>query len=262
MILDCILCNIPGKDYGTLPVYNVYSSTPSGEFSGVKRYFSFLKCPECGLWWVKDADEDYEKIYKTEEYWFEHQKEVMDKPTLDKRFHIDSKFSKLRIPEIQKYIKSGKAVDIGCSSGTLVKELKDLGFDACGMEMNSKVCEIAKAYSGCKIVEDLKELPDNSFDLVVATDVLEHLREPLKDFKLWVNKLKMGGLMLLEFPDSDCEGGQKGIYWYDYVFPEEHLYYWNTKTIHKLLKKFNMIPIETCNVWTTDRLRVFTRKMF
>ena len=68
--------------------------------------------------------------------------------------------------------------------------------------------------------------------------------------------------MLLEFPDSDCEGGQKGIYWYDYVFPEEHLYYWNTKTIHKFLKKFNMIPIETCNVWTTDRLRVFTRKMF
>lgn len=264
MILNCAICNIPGNDYGTIPVYNQYESTPSGAFSGIRRYFSFLRCPKCELWWVKDPEDNYESIYKTTDYWRDYQHRAHGKPlTIDIRAEHDRKFSKLRMPDILKYVKSGKAIDIGCSSGTLVKELKDVGFEAYGMEMNKEICDIARKESGCKIVEDLNEFQDSYFDFIAATDVLEHLREPMKDVKTWVSKLKVGGVLYIECPDSDCEGGKRGpTNWFDYVFPAEHIYYYNKAQVAKLLQKFNMVTLDACNLWTTDRQKSISRKMF
>lgn len=263
MTKNCILCNVLGEDFGTKPEYNKYDKAdPTGVSYGIKRHYSFLKCPKCNLWWVKDPEENYEDIYKSTRYWNEYNKDFRGLLALTERFDNDIKYAKLRVPEILRYVKKGKSLDIGCSNGTLVKELSLVGFDALGMELNDEICKLAMEYSGCFVCNNLDSFKNNDYDFVSAIDVLEHLENPLETVKKWVDKVKTGGILFLEAPDSGCSHAlNAGIYW-DYVCPGEHLYYYSKEHIKSLLLKFNCLVIEEVNVFTTDRLRIVARKLF
>ena len=50
---------------------------------------------------------------------------------------------------------------------------------------------------------DLRDIADNSLDLILCIDVLEHLRTPSDTFRLLDRRLKSGGVLILEAPWSD-----------------------------------------------------------
>ena len=70
----------------------------------------------------------------------------------------------------------GKILDVGCGFGLRVQELKQLGFEAIGCEVNPA------HFDEDTIPGSAEALPfeDNSFDGVLCIDVLEHLEHPLK----------------------------------------------------------------------------------
>jgi len=75
--------------------------------------------------------------------------------------------------------KGSKVLDIGCGDGARLGELRDKGFDAFG-------CEINKSWVGNFVdYGDAENLPydDNSFDVVLSIDVLEHLKNPVLALK-------------------------------------------------------------------------------
>lgn len=80
-------------------------------------------------------------------------------------------------------------LDIGCGEGFILNKLREEGIGKSweGIDYSIKAVEIGK-----KINPDLdlkqgsiydSELKDNSFDLVVCTEVLEHLEDPQKALK-------------------------------------------------------------------------------
>lgn len=79
---------------------------------------------------------------------------------------------------------SAKILDIGSSSGTNLRMLKELGFqDYQGFDNNylsKKFCE--KKQLGKVTIGDICEnnFADNSFDLILATDVIEHIENDEK----------------------------------------------------------------------------------
>jgi glycosyltransferase involved in cell wall biosynthesis len=77
-------------------------------------------------------------------------------------------------PDLSGYLK-GKVLEVGCGDGKRVKELRDRGIEAVGIEVNpAHTCE----YVHIGIAEIL-EFDDDSMDVCYSVDVLEHLNDPL-----------------------------------------------------------------------------------
>lgn len=75
-------------------------------------------------------------------------------------------------------------LDVGCGTGELVHKLRLLGVDAKGMEISQDALQLAKPeVKSFLSYGDVGKIPfkDNSFDMVVSFDVLEHIeRSKLK----------------------------------------------------------------------------------
>ncbi|MBU3957243.1 class I SAM-dependent methyltransferase [Patescibacteria group bacterium] len=86
--------------------------------------------------------------------------------------------------KILNLIKSGKKVlDVGCASGYLAARLVKKKCQVFGIEIDKKAAQ--KASKHCqKVINDDVELidklpfPQNFFDIVVLSDILEHLKRP------------------------------------------------------------------------------------
>ena len=69
-------------------------------------------------------------------------------------------------------------LDVGCGTGVLTDWLAGLGFDATGVDIDSELMLQMRSPHSEASIESLP-FTDGSFDFVVASEVLEHLPEPM-----------------------------------------------------------------------------------
>lgn len=92
-------------------------------------------------------------------------------------------------------------LDVGCGNGKFLAHLQKNGFSALGIERSAMMVERALRLGVDARVQELRELPQNSFDCVVAiADVLNYIpSEELALFFQDVNSvLKSGGYFLCD----------------------------------------------------------------
>src|SRR3989338_7633286 len=108
----------------------------------------------------------------------------------------------------QQFVENKTVMDIACGTGYGAKILADKAQEVWGGDISEEAIKIAKEkYSGENIhfrVLDASELPfdNNSFDLVVSFETIEHI----KDYKSYLFEikrvLKQGGRLILSTPDK------------------------------------------------------------
>jgi SAM-dependent methyltransferase len=80
---------------------------------------------------------------------------------------------------ITKYFNTKRVLDVGCSYGRLVKELRDRGIEAYGIDYSvsfiKKADASVKPYLKVTSVEEMAREITERFDLVICMEVLEHL---------------------------------------------------------------------------------------
>lgn len=121
---------------------------------------------------------------------------LIDLGTGHKRHYTKSK--KICFRHAASFFAPGKtALDMGCGDGFWSKKLADLGYKITSIDLE-------KHYENTQVVnlENGLTFPDNSFDYVWSTDVLEHLREPEKIISEIKRVLGPGGLLTLTTPNS------------------------------------------------------------
>jgi SAM-dependent methyltransferase len=97
-----------------------------------------------------------------------------------------------------------RTLDAGTSTGTNLRLLRDLGFtrvEGVDISLEAKqFCELKQL--GTVTIGDVCALPysDNQFDLVLATDVIEHLDDDLRAAAELFRVLKPGGHVLITVP--------------------------------------------------------------
>ncbi|MFH1130931.1 MAG: methyltransferase domain-containing protein [Pseudomonadota bacterium] len=144
------------------------------------------------------------------------QHEAVIKP--DTYFNVGEQFDKYLAhsmqPEIDKIfrelvIKNGpvhRLLDVGCASGRTSVFTKSLGVkELVGVEIDERAVKIARNYMDCVIHADVNETelnyPDDYFDMIFFTDILEHLVDPWKVLQKITRYLCKGGFALISLPN-------------------------------------------------------------
>jgi 2-polyprenyl-3-methyl-5-hydroxy-6-metoxy-1,4-benzoquinol methylase len=98
---------------------------------------------------------------------------------------------------------SGRLLEIGPAGGFFLDEARRVGFDVTGIELNAEMAEWGRANLGldimCGMFEDAPVEPC-SFDVVVAQDVLEHVRDPRAFVRRAASLLRPGGIFFVRGP--------------------------------------------------------------
>ncbi len=105
---------------------------------------------------------------------------------------------------LKKYPKTSNILDIGCSGGVLIEELNKMGFrKTYGIDISEKSVKVAKN-KGIKNVSlmDAAEtsFSENEFDIIVSSDVLEHIEDDISALKEWRRILKPNGRLFCFVP--------------------------------------------------------------
>jgi SAM-dependent methyltransferase len=143
--------------------------------------------------------------------------------------------------KINKFITSGKVLDIGAAAGFILKGFENKGWHGTGIEPNKSMVEFGKTNVGIKVIEgtlESIELEEN-FDLVILVQVVAHLYRLNDSINKIYNCLKPGGYLLVETWNKDSLSARIfGKSWHEYC-PPSTLNYFSKKTLSKLMSQHN-----------------------
>lgn len=150
------------------------------------------------------------------------------------------------LPLVLKYLGQppARVLDVGCGNGVITKEIAAAGFDVVGMDADEKGIAIARAAwpEVTFAVRDVAELSDvEQFDVIVSTEVIEHVVDPLFFARQCHRALRSTGRLILSTP---YHGYAKNLLisltngWDRHLDPLTvggHIKLWSRATLRKLL---------------------------
>jgi SAM-dependent methyltransferase len=98
-----------------------------------------------------------------------------------------------------------RLLERGCGAGAQLKVLAELGWDVTGVELGEDAARFARERLGLDVRQGSLEsarLPSASFDVVVASHVLEHLPDPAAAAAEIARVLKPGGRLYAAVPNG------------------------------------------------------------
>ncbi len=95
---------------------------------------------------------------------------------------------------------SPRILDYGSGSGFLVGELQKAGFEAYGVDTSEEAIAYGAACGIRNLTTDIVDLGTGQYDIVLAMDVLEHIKEPKNAIQAIERSLKSGGHFIITVP--------------------------------------------------------------
>jgi 2-polyprenyl-3-methyl-5-hydroxy-6-metoxy-1,4-benzoquinol methylase len=98
-------------------------------------------------------------------------------------------------------------LEVGCATGYFTKAMVEHGCKVVGIELDPAAAAVAEKWAERVVVGDVDrgelwdDIDDESFDVVLCGDVLEHLRDPLGALRSAVRKLKPDGVVVVSLPN-------------------------------------------------------------
>ena len=96
-----------------------------------------------------------------------------------------------------------KILDVGCIPGHLSHALKKMGHDVYGISYKVNKINLGIQIEECNVEDDSFPFEDSLFDVVIFTEVMEHLiKSPVPALKEIHRVLKKGGYLILTTPNQ------------------------------------------------------------
>ena len=141
---------------------------------------------------------------------------------------------------IPKGLRPGSRIlELGCATGTFLLKLRDLGYDVHGVEPVASAASEAKK-RGLEVhagTLESADLPHESFDVVFAWMVMEHLLNPRETLLELRQRLRPDGFLVFSVPNAGCwEPKFFGKKWFAYELPR-HLHHYTPRRLTSLLQE-------------------------
>jgi len=133
--------------------------------------------------------------------------------------------------------KQGRLLDVGCATGYLLEASQARGWAPYGVEYAAWAAGIAQKKFGADAIFNgtLEQcpFPENFFDAIVMSDLIEHVRHPQETLLKASLLLKDEGLLLIVTPDTAALSHHlMGKRWTHYK--PEHFFYFNRRSFQYL----------------------------
>jgi SAM-dependent methyltransferase len=133
-------------------------------------------------------DETYEAKYHLQEekhWWFETRRDII-------------------INLLKRSGRNSKILEIGCSGGPLIRALNELGYkNVQGIDISRDAIDLCRRREihDVFVMDGSKpEFEDGQFDIVIASDVLEHIEDEEKALSEWNRILRPAGKLIVFVP--------------------------------------------------------------
>jgi 2-polyprenyl-3-methyl-5-hydroxy-6-metoxy-1,4-benzoquinol methylase len=147
-----------------------------------------------------------------------------------------------RLRRLNPGVGSRRLCDVGCADGQFLEIAQHAGWEATGIELNPPAVARARR-TGATVhegaLEELKDLPWRTFDVVTCWDVLEHTPEPGTFAQKLSRLVAPGGLLLITTLNWDSLVRRiRGMHWS--MIADEHFTYWTQKALRHLFEREGM----------------------
>lgn len=191
---------------------------------GETNDFTILKCQNCGFGLTADFPKQIGDYHRDETY---IQEETLFRNIFNKR-----------VKHILKYIKKGRVLEIGCSTGLLLSLLKDKGWDVMGVEPSQKAAAMAMKRGIEVQVKKFEEIKfKKRFNLVILNHTFEHLEDPFKSLEKIYSILEKDGLLLIDVPNFGSFSANTMKTKWSLLLPLEHPWHFTSQSLQLLLKQ-------------------------
>lgn len=153
----------------------------------------------------------------------------------------------LTLKKIEKHLKhKGRLLDIGCAVGHFLETARNNGWGVSGIELSKFAREYAEKRLNINIYTTLEQSPfkNNDFDVITAFEIIEHTHNPANFLRKASSLLKEGGILGVSTPNLSNSKTSKTFMKWNYLTPPEHLFYFDKKTITKLLEANGFSVVE------------------
>jgi SAM-dependent methyltransferase len=206
---------------------------PSGKIPGT---FELKRCLGCEIVYVdpRPGDEALAALYDDNFYfstgWSYEMIAALVIETIQAR----------RRRRVERHVRPGRLLDIGCGDGSFVHHMARYGWDATGIDFSRSALEIARrTRSGGRFLHGALEdhaFPAGRLDLVTFWQVLEHIAEPRPLLCRSHELLRRGGLLVAAVPNIEGLSSQlTGERWWGLDVPR-HLVHYSPSTLRRSLE--------------------------
>jgi ubiquinone/menaquinone biosynthesis C-methylase UbiE len=141
----------------------------------------------------------------------------------------------------------GRVLDVGCANGSFLTALESIAnWELHGIDINPKVIEDCRNTKLHLKAGQLEQgvYPDEFFDAIIMTHLIEHVVDPLETLRICLAILKPGGVVVGELPNVDSWDFKLfHRYWGGLHLPR-HLFFWSTNTFKDLGKRAGFASVQ------------------
>ncbi len=143
-------------------------------------------------------------------------------------------------PQSSQLLSGLRLLDIGCATGILLEEAEKRGMNATGIDLSRDAVTACKkkkltAIFG-RVTDYVKKAKHSSYDVIVASQVIEHEYEPIAMLRAIRLLLRPGGMALVMTPGFETPYRIiMGSGWVGYKHPE-HLWFFSSGTLSHMMR--------------------------
>ena len=194
---------------------------------GQKNDFQLLACESCATVYTAhfpttSPTQDYDNYYSAE--------------NLTVAAFIQKHLDEI-VATFEPYRKNNRLLDVGCGAGAFLEAAARGGWDAIGIEVSQTAAAHLRKQGFEVFCGELEKAnhPDGHFDVVIASEVFEHVRDPKAMIGEIARVLRPGGLLWATTPHGrGISARMLGNKW-SIVCPPEHLQLFSVSGIKRLL---------------------------
>ncbi len=191
--------------------------------------YSVARCIECGFHYLypRLIESAMQEAYRQSSYYEGGACGYADTSYTAQESALRATFKRLLHNLAKRGLTGGDLLEVGCGYGYLLDEARSLFDRRVGTEFSAQGAEIAGATGAEVFVGGIEEVPaERKFDCVIATQVIEHVYEPLTFLRQLASRTKPGGHIIVATPDiRGVLRRAMGRRWPSFKAPEHVLYF-------------------------------------
>jgi SAM-dependent methyltransferase len=168
------------------------------------------------------------------------------------------------VNELSACRRNNRMLDVGFGSGVILDAAKEQGWQTFGLEVSAPAIEQARG-KGYEVFHGTLEeanYPDGYFDLITASEILEHLPDPGKTLIEIKRILRPGGLFWGTTPSATSLSFKlMGIDW-SMIVPPEHAQLFSPQAVKEMFRAagFSDVKIKTHSLSPGEIVHYFKHK--